>query len=402
MKQKANGTNFMDSSFLLKTNKYNKMKKILFLLFVAPALLFTACDPMSDINDEIDAAQKAADKDLLFLSKRTLAPEAYTLTDEDYELSSNENVAKYHNFSSSALPKDYLPEILNQKFTGEDAQTMMVTYNFYSKVTPDVDNALELSDTDYESMGQSYHNFTDEDAAKALIAKFLDRTQYTDEAGTELTVKYTFFVKNQIRYVKINADGTTEVLSYASDAVEVTDDIYIATGNSKYKNFYKIENAQSDLASYALDNGLAPITYSCKVYLNYLDKYVVYLFNGTNWEAKQSVMAVTEPLNYALNKEDISLSTWWADPAIKITLTAADYDSNDLTSRYDNFDLRSGKTPGTNRAKLVEMIGAMLDANHGAVENQQYLVTYAYYDGSNGIATIRVIKENGTWKEVEM
>jgi hypothetical protein len=45
------------------------------------------------------------------------------------------------------------------------------------------------------------------------------------------------------------------------------------------------------------------------------------------------------------------------------------------------------------------MIGGMLDANHGAVENQQYLVTYAYYDGSNGVTTIRVIKEGSVWKE---
>ena len=41
----------------------------------------------------------------------------------------------------------------------------------------------------------------------------------------------------------------------------------------------------------------------------------------------------------------------------------------------------------------------MLDANHNPVEDQQYLVSFAYYDGSNGIGTRRVIKQGGTWSE---
>ena len=49
---------------------------------------------------------------------------------------------------------------------------------------------------------------------------------------------------------------------------------------------------------------------------------------------------------------------------------------------------------------LVDMIGGMLDANHNAVEGQQYLVSYAYCDGSNRVANIRIIKEDGAWKEV--
>jgi hypothetical protein len=248
-------------------------------------------------------------------------------------------------------------------------------------------------------MGQGYGNFSDDDVAKALIAKLFDRVLYAKEAGTEKTAMYVKYQSNMTRYVKVNADFTTEVLTSGSGAVAITDAQYEAMGKGKYKNFDDIAQAQTLLASLAETEAAAPITYSCKVYKNYIDTYLVYMYNGMNWEVKQSLMPVSEELNYALNESDITQSYWWADPAIKITLGSADYALYTETSKYSNFDLRGSIAPGTDRAKLAEMIGGMLDANHGAVEGQQYLVTYAYYDGSNGSASIRVIKESGSWKE---
>lgn len=385
-----------------------KMKNIFYISVAAIALLFSACNPMEDINNELDKIYAREDAKANFLLDKKMAPEAYTLTEEDYELSSNESVSRFHNFSSSALPKDYLPEILNQKFAGEQAQSMMVTYDFYNPPYVDKENAREIEEEEYSSMGQSYSNFEDEDEAEALIAKLLDRTEYTEEEGVEMTVQYTLFATNETRYIRINADFTAEAVGYTSDAVEVTDEIYEATGNGNYKNFYRVDNALEDLAEYVQDNGIStPITYAADVYQNFLDEYVVYTYNGTNWELKESVMPVSEELNYFLDEEDITQSYWWADPAIKITLTSADYaifpGGGDAggTARYGNFDLRSGNVPGTDTAKLIDMIGEMLDTNHDAVEGQQYLVTYAYYDGSNGTKTIRIIKDGGVWKEYE-
>jgi len=377
------------------------MKRTLFIAIAAIGIIFNACNPMADIMDVIDANQAKEDAKALFLKDRPTAPAAYTLTDEDYELSSNESVSNYKNFSASALPKDYLPEILNQKFSGENSQSMMVTYDFYERPFVDEDNARVIEDEEYGEMGQRYSNFEDEDEAEALIGKLLDRKVYVEDEGAEMTVKYTLFETYEDRFIRVNADGTSEEVGYTADAVEVTDEIYEATGNGRYKNFYRIGDALEDLAKYATDNGITlPIVYSALVYQNFLDEYAVFMYNGTNWVAMQSVMAVTEELNYALDPDDITQSYWWADPAIKITLTSADYDLNDATSRYDNFDLRGGSIPpGQDRAKLAEMIGEMLDANHGAIENQQYLVTYAYYDGSNGTAQIRIIKQGGVWSE---
>ena len=108
------------------------MKKILLLAILAIGVLFNACEPMQDINDILEKKYDAEDLKAQFLKDLEIAPEAYTLMDEDYELSSNADVASFKNFSNSALPKDFLPEILNMKFSAEDAQSMLVTYNFYS------------------------------------------------------------------------------------------------------------------------------------------------------------------------------------------------------------------------------------------------------------------------------
>ncbi|MCF6358413.1 MAG: hypothetical protein L3J54_11460 [Draconibacterium sp.] len=143
------------------------MKKILFIATLAIVVVFNACTPMQEINDEIDKLIADDDKTAIFLKDRAIAPAAYTLTDEDYELSSNESVSKYKSFSKYALPKDYLPEILNIKFSADDAQSMVVTYAFYSKPIKDKDNAYEISDEDYISMGQKYGNFSDEDVAES-------------------------------------------------------------------------------------------------------------------------------------------------------------------------------------------------------------------------------------------
>ncbi|MBS2097529.1 hypothetical protein [Carboxylicivirga linearis] len=375
------------------------MKKIIFLLAIVLGLLHVACDPMEDIKEEIEDIQDMQDERDRFYSELEAAPEAYTLTDEDYELSSNDDVANYKNFSANALPKDFLPEILIQKFYGENAQAMMITYDYYERPTVDEDGAREISEDEYAEMGNNYGSFSDEDEAEYLIGKLLDRKEYADESGVEMTVSYILYSTGETRYVKVNADFSTELLDYASDAIEVTEDQYESLGNGRYNNFDDIDQAQERLALLAETEGTAPITYSCVVYRNYINTYVVYMYNGSNWIVKQSVMAVSEELNFALDEDNIRNSYWWADPAIKITLGTEDYNLFDETSYYQNFDLRSGNTPGTDRSLLVEMVGEMLDTNYSAVEDQQYLVTYAYYDGSNGSTTIRVIKTGGVWAE---
>lgn len=371
-------------------------------LFIISVLLISvwACNPMEDINKEIDKIQDKNYVKDTFMYHRTPAPAAYTLTDDDYKLSSNKSVAKYKNFSDRLLPKDYLPEILNKKFSAENGAEMLVTYNFYSKPVVDTSGARTIADDEYAEMGQKYPNFGDENTAQILIAGLLNR-KIVGKDKAEKTVKYNLYKKNLSRYFTVNEDSSVTLLEKKpknAHQLDTTD--YKDLGEGKYKSFSDVEKAKKKLKELvALRKPTLPKSYECKVYKNYVDTYVVFVFGANTWKAKQSLMPVTEPLNFALDKNDITKSYWWADPAIKITLTAQDYAVHPETAKYKNYDLRSGKTPGTDNAKLIEMLGAVLDKNYAPIqEKQQYLATFTYYDGGSGNKSVRLLKE-GTWKE---
>lgn len=377
------------------------MKNIYLIIVALIGLFVVGCNPMADINDEIDKINDDNYTIDTFVYNREVAPAAYMLTDEDYELSSDEGIAKYKNFSEYVLPKDYLPEILNKKFVASDAAAMIVTYNYYSKPIPTEDpyQIYTISDDEYSAMGQSYIGFDNEDEAENLIAKLLDRKVFVTETGIEQTVEYNEYVKSQIRYITVNADKTTEVLEDSVESYVLTEADYTDI-DEPYGNFTFIEDAEVGVVKLAeLRGHTLPMNYSVEVYRNFFPTFKVFYYTGTNWLAKQSVMAVSEPLNYALNTEDITLSTWWADPAIKITLGGDDYNLFSETAKYQNFDLRGSIIPGTDRDKLIEMIGEMLDANHDPIDDQQYLVSYSYYDGGNGIGSIRLVRTAGLWSE---
>src|SRR5660397_77779 len=157
------------------------MKKFIFIATLAIGFIFSACNPMQDIMDEVDKTYEADDARAVFLKDKQIAPEVYILTDADYELSSNSSVFNYKNFSATDLPKDFLPEILNKKFSAEDAQSMIVTYNLYSKPVVDKDNAYAIEDDDYNEMGQGSGSFSDKVVAGSLIGKLFDRQIYAKE-----------------------------------------------------------------------------------------------------------------------------------------------------------------------------------------------------------------------------
>lgn len=371
------------------------------LYILALGMFFTACDPMEDINKELDDKFAQEANKMGYFSQFEVAPEAYTLTDDDYALSSNENVAKYKSFDKYNLPKDNLPEILNQRFAGEDGTEMLVTYDFYSKVVKDEENAHVISEDEYLEMGQKYGNFSDEDAAEYAIGKLFDEQAKYEviEAGEEKTAMYILYKTNQMRYIKVNDDYTAEVLKYeGDDSYTLVDEDYESVGEGKYKNFFTIGVALEKVPQFAQQSGKGPGNYTCKVYKNYLDTYVVYRHDGMMWNVAQSTVAQTEPLNFKV-EDDFTKSYWWADPAIKITLTDADYASDELTSKYKNFDLRAG-APYADPAARAVALGNMVELNHGpVVDNQQYLVTYVYYDGSRGEASDRIVRVVGEWQQ---
>jgi len=132
------------------------MKKLLYMASFL-ALIFTACDPMEDVYDEIDEANADELADAKFFSDKTLIADGYRLTDADFELSSDENVAKYKNFSKYQAAADFLPEILTNKMLyGEAGNEYKVWFDFYrgkSEAFSNYSNKHEVSEDEYSAVG---------------------------------------------------------------------------------------------------------------------------------------------------------------------------------------------------------------------------------------------------------
>ncbi len=106
--------------------------------------MLVACNPMKDINDEMDAmgtTYKQSTSDVL--------------SDADYEAMEG-NVAKYHAFSAADQPKDYIPAFLKSKYPALTTGSVdKVTYNFKNSY-PDLSaytgaTEYKLTDADYSS-----------------------------------------------------------------------------------------------------------------------------------------------------------------------------------------------------------------------------------------------------------
>ena len=101
------------------------MKKILLLIAVF-SMVFTSCEPLEDINTEIDADVSVITGDVI-----------YTLTDEDYDILE----LSFGSFSSEDDAKTALPGFLSDKYpVWGKGSSALISYNLY------VGNAEGISD----------------------------------------------------------------------------------------------------------------------------------------------------------------------------------------------------------------------------------------------------------------
>lgn len=164
------------------------MKKILSYLF-AMALLFSACNPMDDINKEIDAqAITNVSQDLKI-----------TLTDADYDAMGGD-VADNFAFSASAPAASYIPTYLKELHpaltTGSVAQ---ITYN-YMNAYPDLSEyktagTYALNESDYNSVSETVGAsgyFSPSNAADDFVPAILENAMPDSAVGTQVIVSYQY------------------------------------------------------------------------------------------------------------------------------------------------------------------------------------------------------------------
>lgn len=374
------------------------MKKIIYSL-IAIGLFLTSCDPMEDINKELDVLNA---KDL------EIGNLEYTFTADDY---TDFFEFKYPNFSSvddaKALIPNYLSETYpfwgvtyNNDIEVEQASTALMTFDWYNKIPTYEAEVRELTAEEHNAItGETYGNFSDEDH----IFDFLAAEYPAAEEGDFVSLRYEYYAGTSTELTDGFLFENGEWTRFAG----FTPSEYEAMGES-YPNFssddeaalkipvtlperFKFETKEAGdiaVASYELYTKVGEdadgndirgtVTYTAN-----------FIYDGSTWSKYNDV--TSETIQFAHDG-----ITWVPDNTIKYTLTAADYAlvGND---RYGNFDVRDGSDDATVEARLAKMNTILLANFPNAEEGQKFSVSYNIYSGSNEVWIMNVILEGGVY-----
>lgn len=313
------------------------MKKI-FYLFAITAFVFTSCNPLEDVNEEVDAltANDALVDDLVF-----------TLTDDDYKTLD----LSFGNFSSNADAKAKIPKFLSDTYPLlgvtykadkeiNQASSALVTYKLFSPIAK---KSYTASAADYTEFGSNSLNTSSEFNA------FLGSKFPSEVDGTVVELTYNTLVP-QIDYTLTDAD-------------------FDFVGNGNFDNFdIRVGKDEETLESrrVKIETILLENFQDAAVGQQYLVTYAV--FDGSAG-TRQMLVQLNASSEYVLING--------------YTLTDADFDLVG-NGRFDNFDIRSGRDEETVEARRAKIETILLANFPAAVSGDQYFVTYAIFDGSSG------------------
>lgn len=288
----------------------------------------------------------------------------YTLTDEDYVLVGN---GRYLNFDirpgrdeeTIEARRAKIETILLNNFpdTAEN-QIYNVTYKIYDGSAGTREMLVKFNGTGYDLFGSTEYKF------------------------------YTFeYIEKTSEFVYIN--------EWASPLIFSEED-YTAMGQ-RYPNFSNNDDAKhytsiylKQLYPFAKADDFVSVQYKLYVGGGQVEnRNINLIYDGTNWNEESD--STSETLQFVHDG-----STWVPDNTIKYTLTNADYELVG-NGRYNNFDIRSGRDEETIEARLAKINTILLNNFPNDADGQKYIVTYAYYDGANGNANMKVIKSGSAY-----
>ena len=313
------------------------MKKI-FYSFAILSLLFTSCNPMEDIYEEIDALESV------------ISGEAtYTLTDEDYD----DLELGFGNFSSIDDAKSMLPDFLSGKFPAWGAESLAaVTFKLYNPIKFD---AYTVTDADYEAIGLTSLNNSGD---------FNDFFEY----------KFPSEVKGTVVDLTYNTEPT--ITNYT-----LTDADYDLVGNGRFDNF----DIRTGRAEETIDVRRAKI--QTILLNNFPDAADGAKYNVTYAVYDGSAGVLEMLVKQQQNEPDASLTT-------NYTLTDADFELVG-NGQYKNFDIRAGRDEETVEARRAKIETILLNNFPAAVSGDLFNVTYAIYDGAAG-TRVMLVQFDGT------
>lgn len=360
------------------------MKKIVYLLAIL-GIAFTGCEPLEDINAEVDTLNTIAN---------VISGDAvYTLEDDDYvdlDLS-------YGNFNSTDDAKSMIPELLSSKYPVWGlGSSVLITYKKYSKVATYSEIVYELSADEHNVItGDTYGNFS----SGGDIYDYIEANYPSPSDGDFISLRYDYYSGG----VSTLTDGFAYENGEWSKIKGFTENEYKDMGES-YPNFSSHDEAAAKMPIKLLD------VYKYDPKSNGDVVRAMYeLYKGKDDNGKDIIKSYTSNFVFdgaAFVKYDNEAietiqfghdgTVWVPDNTIKYTLVQADYDLVG-NGNYANFDVRAGKDEETDEVRLGKINTILLNNFPGNAEGQKYIVTYDVYSGSNEIWTMNVILEGGAY-----
>jgi hypothetical protein len=358
------------------------MKKIIYL-FMALGLIFTACDPMEDIHDVIDA------------QKEIISGEAtFELSDDDYD----ELDLSYGNFNSIDDAKAMIPNLLSNKYpVWGDGSLATVTFKWYNRKNTYSKNVYELSDDEHNAItGGSYGNF-DRDYH---VTNYLEATYPDAEEGDFHSLRYRFYAGGESTLT----DGFYFENGEWNRITGFTPDEYKTMGNG-YPNFGSHDEAEAKIPIALIDKykfaakeagdivgAMYELYKGGGVTKSYTSNFI---FDGSAWSKYNNVANETIKFGHDGN-------VWVPDNTIKYTLTQADYDSLGTEygdpGYYNNFDVRQGEPNYESPESILAYINIVLFNNFpGMAEGQKFAVKYDVYSGAAEVWEMKVILSGGAY-----
>jgi len=367
--------------------------KILNIIPLLIALaIFQSCNPLEDDIDALGDNDKIV-TDLI-----------YTLESDDYD-----SVGKtFGNFSSEDSAKLFIPQILTNNYPqfGEGSSAL-ITYDIFSPVRINDTTDSTLTEDDYAALGQDFGTLS----SNGDIFEAAEYVHGEGEDNDVVTLTYEWFCfgcpdQGTLTSKVTRYDGSWYV------AYTPTDEEYTLMGQN-FPNFSSRSEGREKIGKFLTSKFIfdevetirtAVFTYTFvdgNDVRQFVDFMTVYQFNGTEWVPFEDVVSATLQLGN-------DGTAWIPDNTIKYSLVGADYDAIVTASETDNaagssnlaqfgnFNLNSWSDE-----QLEDYIGAQLANVFPVVEGQKYLVSYDFYNGSNGVGTILFIGEDGAYVVVK-
>ncbi|MER2996452.1 hypothetical protein [Pontibacter populi] len=379
------------------------MKKIFYLLS-SLMLVFTACDPMEDVYEELDKAKK---DDAAF---------AIELNKDDYAVYKS-NTEYPHIATGQYLTGEeeaalVIPAMLSKRYAhlGNGAT---VEVNYHIQKFPGVTNSVSsweaytVTAEDYTAVGEKFANFN----SSSDVYRLLDHKYPTPTDKQLVVLTYDMYAGGTTStitdsYFFVNGDWSNIYHVTAQDyaSVKNTYGSFSGSDDANLKVFFdKFLKSDVIVAKEGDFRYVSYYYYNSNGDKSRTQRIMAMYFDGENW---MPAVGVKQTATLKFQKKD---NVWVPDLSIPYTLVASDYtyvgnDDNNIATAAARANLRqfgNFSTYNWTNDQLYEAMGAILKLHFSGEEaGKKFKVTFDSYPA--GKMTLVLVKaENGNFVKFE-